>query len=216
VRPISRTGENRNKEEQDLENKTQKQDLLNETVEQDNPEINKSAKRIIKILGLPDTAISAATAAVELKVTGTKLSMDGIVQDIVTTANHAERRGIHKLEFLEDFLAQASARTIVENLDLPATNNLISTVTAAVKAEVTYLGFSVEKVAGLIRSAALEDRRRGITIDRFYFENVKWRNGNAGYKPSASQQRSERTKQNILDGIAAEIGRRNKSDRPEQ
>ncbi len=204
------------KEEQNLPNNTHEQDFLDKTFEKKESEITKSAQRILSILGLPQTALSAASAAVEVKVRGTKLSMDGVVQELVTAANHAERRGIERREFLDDFLSQTSARRILGNLDLPATNNLISTVTAAVKAETSYRGVPVEAAAGLITSAALEDRRKGITIDRFYFENVKWRNGNGGYKASAAQQRSERTKQNILDGIAAEIGRRNKSDRPEQ
>jgi hypothetical protein len=30
-------------------------------------------------------------------------------------------------------------------------------------------------VATLITSAALADRSKGLTVDRFYFENVKWR-----------------------------------------
>ena len=205
-----------NKEEQNLSNKTQEQNLPNKIFKEKKSEIDQAAQRIINILGLPAALLSAAGAAVALKVRGTKLSMDGVVQDLVTAANHAERRGVEKREFLEDFLAQTSAQRILANLDLPATNNLVSTVTAVVKAEATYRGFPVEAVAGLITSAALEDRRRGIAIDRFYFENVKWRNGNAGHKPSASQQRSERTKQNILDGFAAEISRRTKSDGHQQ
>ena len=204
------------KEEQDLPNKTQEQDLLNNIHEDDNYEIINPAQSIIKALKLPDSFMSAAIAAVEQRSKYTKQSMDGIVSDIVTEANLAERKGVERHEFLEEFLADKSARRILKHLSLPVTNNFVSNVTAAVKAEVAHTGSSIEKVETLIISAALEGRRRGITIDRFYFENVKWRNGNAGHKPSASQQRSERTKQNILDGIAAEIGRRNKSDRPEQ
>jgi hypothetical protein len=204
------------KEEQNSSNKTQEQDLLNNTSKENNVEIIKHAQSIIKALKLSDSFMSAAIAAIEQTKKYTKQSMDGIVNDIVTEANHAARKGIERHEFLEEFLAEKSARRMLRDLSLPVTNNFVSSVTAAVKAEVAYRGLSVGKVETLIRSAALEDTRRGITIDRFYFENVKWRNGNAGHKPSASQQRSERTKQNILDGIAAEIGRRNKSNRPEQ
>ena len=112
--------------------------------------------------------------------------MDGIVQDIATAANLAERRGIEKHEFLEDFLADKSARQIVKDLDLPATNNLISTVTASIKAEATYTRLPVEKVPALITNAAVEDRRRGIAIDRFYFEGVKWR---SNVRVSKAEQR---------------------------
>jgi len=130
--------------------------------------------------------MSAAIAAVEERTRRTKLSMDGIVQDIATAANLAERRGIEKHEFLEDFLADKSARQIVKDLDLPATNNLISTVTASIKAEATYTRLPVEKVPALITNAAVEDRRRGIAIDRFYFEGVKWR---SNVRVSKAEQR---------------------------
>jgi hypothetical protein len=161
------TGDTANKEEQNL---------FNKTYEQENFKIKQTAKRIIKILDLPDNLLSAAIAAVAVKVKQTRLSMDGIVQRITTDANLAERmNGVSHHKFLEDFLAQTCAQEILDSLSLPVTNSLISTVTAAVKAEVKHTGLSVEEAAGFITSAATEDRDKGISIDRFYFENVKWR-----------------------------------------
>jgi hypothetical protein len=174
------------KEEQDLLNKTNEQDLFNKINEPENFDVKNSAQRILNILKLPDTSMAAAAAAVEERARRTKLSMDGIVQDIVTAANQADRRGIEKHKFLEEFLAEKAAERIVEDLHLPATNNLITTVRAAVKAEVTYTGFPVEKVAPLIISAAVADMRRGLSIDRFYFESVKWR---SNAKVSKAEQR---------------------------
>jgi hypothetical protein len=168
------------KDEQDSLNKTQQQDLFNKTSEQHNREIKKSAQRIIDILGLTDMSIAAATAAVKTKVSQTKLSMDGVVQEIVTAANHAERRGIEKQEFLDDFLAQSSARQILVNLNLPVTNNFIVTLTAAVKAEAKRTQLSLVEVAEFITNAASKDDSRGVSIDRFYFENCKWRS-NVGF-----------------------------------
>lgn len=189
--PNSDTNDAPYKEEQNLLNKTQEQDLFNKISEKGEAELRNSAKRILAILGLPDSSMTAATVAVDGRRRQTKLSMDGIVQDIVTEANRAARRGIEKHEFLEEFLAEQSARRILKDLDLPVTNNLVSTVIASVKAEVTYSRSSVEKVAGLITSAAVEHRRTGMTIDRFYFENVKWRsNGRTG----KGQQQFERIK----------------------
>ena len=173
------------KEEQNLLNKTSDQDLSNQTSEN---EIKKSAQRILTILSLPDSLINAAVAAVEQRTKQTKLSFDGIVQDIVTAANIAERRGTTRLEFLEDFLADYSARQMLRNLDLPVTNSLISTVKASVKAEVTYAHLPMETVADLITSAALDDRRKGVPIDRFYFEGVKWRS-NSNVRVSKAEQR---------------------------
>jgi hypothetical protein len=191
VRRSSRISGNRNKEEQDFLNKTQEQDLFNKTFEQENAERKQSAKRIINILKLSDTFISAAMAAVDLKASRTKLSMDGIVQEIVTEANHSERRGISNENFLEDFLARASAQQILEDINLPVINNLIVTVGAAVKAEAKDTKLSLEQAATLITNAAIDDRRRGITIDIFYFQNAKWRShGRTG----KGQQQFERIK----------------------
>ena len=166
------------KEEQDLQNKTTEQELFNKTATEEKLEkceLKKAAERILSILRLSDSSMSAATATVENRRRQTQLSMDGIVQDVVTAANQAERRGVEKHEFLEDYLAEQSARQILKTLALPVTNNLVSTVKASVKAEAPYTRLSLEKVAGLITNAAIEDRRRGIAIDRFYFEGVKWR-----------------------------------------
>jgi SOS-response transcriptional repressor LexA len=162
------------KEEQDLSNKTQEQDSLNKTEQQENTEIKETAQRIMNILRLPDTLLSAAMAAV-VKMKQKKLSMDGIVQRIRTDANLAERMGVSNEKFLEDFLARTCAQEILDNLSLPITNSLTSTVTAAVKAEVKDTRLSVAEAAAHITSAAIGDRGRGVPIDRFYFENVKWR-----------------------------------------
>ncbi len=180
AQPLSRTDKKCNKEEQDSWNKTQEQDSFNKNFEQNNPELEETAQRIINILGLQDTFLHAAMAAVQVKAKQTKLSMDGIVQEIVTAANYAERRGIEKSDFLDNFLAHTLAKQVLSNLGLPVTNNLIATVTAAVKAEATYAGGrSVEQAAELITKSALDDSRRGAAIDRFYFENVKWRSHGA-------------------------------------
>jgi hypothetical protein len=203
----SDTGDCLYKEEQNLLNKTREQDLFNKIPEEENTEITQSAHRIISILKLPDSSISAASAAVEERRKQTNLSMEGIVREIVTEANHAERRGIERHEFLADFLADRSARRILKDLDLPVTNNLISTVKASVKAEGTYTRLSVEKVEALITSAALEYRRRGIAIDRFYFEGVKWR---SNVRVSKAEQRkldnlevNARVKQRLRERLGA-------------
>lgn len=176
VQPACRSQENANKEEQDSVNKTQEQYFLNKNWEDDETKIAETAQRILNVLGLPNSSFTAAIAAVRQKARSTKLSRDGVVQEIGTAANYAERRGVEKRDFLDDFLAQASAQTMLKDLGLPMTNSLVATVTAAIKAEVTYTGgLPVEEVAAFITTAALDDRRRSVVLDRFYFENVKWR-----------------------------------------
>jgi hypothetical protein len=215
-RPVSRTGETRNKEEQDLLNKTQEQDFSNKTLEWGAPEIHEAAQRVINILKLPNTSFNAALAAVELRARGTKSSMYEIVTEIWKKALQAEGRAGSRESYLRECLAETLAERILDEINLPATDNLISVVTKALKAEAKDKNVGLEETAALITTAAIDDRGRGLEISRFYFENCKWRNRNAGYKPSASQQRSQRTKQNILDGFAAEISRRSKSDGHQQ
>jgi len=178
----------------DLDSKNQKQNLTNSNTreeppmsvegeqrlsgkpaEQDNPDIEEAARRILNILRLPDTLLNSATAAVEMELKRTSLSMDGIVQRITTEANHARRIGVSREEFLTDFLAQASAKRILDVLNLPINNNFVLRLTAVVKAEAKDTGLPLEEVASRITRAASEDRRRGIKIDIFYFEDVKWR-----------------------------------------
>jgi hypothetical protein len=175
AQPVNRIGENRNKEEQDLLNKTQEQDSFNKTFKNNKPELREAAQRIISILTLPDTSLANAVAAVELQTRGTKLSLDGVVQYICTEANHAERRGVSRDNFLADFLARKSAERILDMINLPPTNNVVTTVMAALKAEARDKQLGLEETAALITAAAIDDRRRGIEINRFYFENCKWR-----------------------------------------
>jgi hypothetical protein len=166
----------------------EEQNLLNKTEEQENPELKKAALLIVNALRLPHSLIAAAIAAVKVQQRLTNFSMDGIVNEIATAARNAGRRGVEADKFLEGFLAQTSAEQIVRELHLPATSSLISTVAAAIKAEVTYTGLSVEEVAVLITNSALEEMRRGTAIDRFYFEGVKWRNRNGNGKHKQGSQ----------------------------
>lgn len=175
ARQFSGTSATCNKEEQDLSNKTQEQDFFNKTFENGNSEVRTTAQRVLEILGVPNTMINAAVAAVELKTGGTDLSMDGVVQEICTEANHAYRRRVSHADFLADFLAHTLAQRILYEINLPPTSNHTTTVKAALKAEAKDRELGLEETANLITNAAIGDRRKGMLIDRFYFENCKWR-----------------------------------------
>jgi len=213
---ISDTSDTVYKEEQNLLNKTQEQDFLNKAFETSPYEIQEGAKRLIAIFGLQNTLIHAVMAAVELEFRKTGSSIDEVVQEIWKKVTRADRRGISREKFFDDYLTEVLAEHLLDGINLPLINNLILTVMATLKAEAKDTGLGLEQAAAKIATAATQDRRKGIPIDRFYFENMKWRNGNAGHRPSASQQRSERTKQNILDGLTAEISRRNQPHGAEQ
>jgi len=163
------------------------EDLTEKTVEQQRAEITDGAQRILRVLGLSHVHLNAAMAAVEVEVKRTKLSMDGIVQRITTEANHSERLGASREEFLEDFLAQASARRVLGILNLPITSNFVFRVAAVLKAEARDAGLPIEEAANRITQAASEDRRRGAKVDIFYFEDVKWRS-NGGVSKAEQRQ----------------------------
>jgi urease gamma subunit len=175
ARPTSRTGANRNKEEQDPLNKTQEQEFKNKSLEWGAPEIHEAAQRILNILKLSDSSLNAAMAAVELKARGTKLSPDDIVTDIWNKARQAERRSGSCESYLKDCLAETLAERILDEINLPPTSNVIAIVAAAIKAEAKDRKLDLEETAALITTSAIEDRRRGTEINRFYFENCKWR-----------------------------------------
>jgi hypothetical protein len=202
----------RYKEEQELLNETQEQELFNKdsikpscAESGSESEVEKGARSILKGLGLTDASFSAAVAAVESQMKLTTQSMHGTVNDIVTAANDAKRRlGIERQDFLEDFLARKSARTILASLDLPITNNLIYTVAAALKAEVSRAGLSIEKAADFIITSAMTDEGKGIPIDRFYFENTKWRVSNGGRNKAEQQfDRINRAREKAIENIRA-------------
>lgn len=175
ARPASRTGANRNKEEQDSLNKTQEQDFENKTLEWGNPEIHQAAQRILNILKLPDSFLNAAMAAVELKARGTKLSMYDVVTGIWNKALQAERKTGSRESYLMDCLSETLAEQLLDKINLPQTNSVVVTVAAALRADAKDRKLGLEETAMLITTAAIEDRHRGIEINRFYFENCKWR-----------------------------------------
>jgi hypothetical protein len=195
------------KEEQDLLNKTQKQDLFNKTLENDTPTIDEAAQRIINILKLPDRFLNSARAAVELRARGTKLSMDEIVVEIWPKALQAERKTGSRESYLEDCLAEILAERILDEINLPPTNNLVGIVTAALKAEGKDRRLGLEETAAEITTSAISDRHKGVEINRFYFENCKWRS-NAGVSKAERRKLDNlevnaRVKQRIRERLGA-------------
>jgi hypothetical protein len=159
---------------------------------QKNVDVQEGATRILRILDLPEVHLRAAMAAVEGELKRTRLSMDGIVQRITTEANHAARIGTSQGEFLQEYLAQASARRLLEVLNLPVTNNFVYRISAVLKAEARDTGLPIEDTAHRITQLASEDRQRGEKVDIFYFEDVRWRS-------SARVDKAERRKLDNLE-----------------
>jgi len=138
-------------------------------------EIEQGARRILEVLKLPESSLSAAIAAVDVEAQRTRLSMDGIVQQLATEANRAMRRRVEPEEFIVDFLAQSCARRLLGILNLPSRENHVSRVAEVLKLEVRDTGCGLEETAKRLTEAASEARQRGESVNIFYFEDMKWR-----------------------------------------
>jgi hypothetical protein len=107
------------------------------------------------------------------------------------------------------------ARRLMEILSLPQTPGFLRTVEASIVAEAGYSDVSPADAAQQISSHAMEFRRTGGNLDKFYFEDTKWRNSN-GNGNSKAAARSDRSKQNIFEGISADARRGVASDGTER
>lgn len=91
----------------------------------------------------------------------------------------------------------------------------IPQIAISIAAEAKYRGIEIEEAAKFIAECATRDQKNGIVLTRFYFRDLKWRS-NGGSKPSASSERSDRIKRNILDGFAANARPPDQPDGPER
>jgi DNA-binding MarR family transcriptional regulator len=115
--------------------------------------------------------------------------------DTSVTPYKEEQNLSNKTYEQEPHSPRKSAERIIAMLGLPVTLSNLNMVEAAVVAEVNYTGISVQEAAKLITNAAIEDRNRGITINKFYFEDVKWR------QEKRSNVRASKAEQRKLDNL---------------
>lgn len=184
-----RIGENHNKEEQDSLNKTQELDFLNKNSEQGNPEVREAVQRILN--RFPDTPVDAAFMAAEIECRGSELSAQGVADKIWKGVTQADRAHVPRKRFWDEYLSRWLGEWILGKVNLPTTHNLIDTVANALRAEAKDRELGLKETSQFIVSAAANDRNRGATIDRFYFENCKWR----------SNARASKAEQRKLDNL---------------
>jgi hypothetical protein len=171
-------------------------------------DIEEGAQRILAILGLPASSLRAGVAAVEAEARRTRLSMDGIVQHLATEAHRLERfEKTLPEEFLDNFLAQSSARLVLEIVNLPTGKSHISRIAAVLKAESKDTGLDLQDTANRITRFATEGRLKGERIDIFYFEDMRWR---SNVRLNKAEQRkldnlevNARVKQKIRERLGA-------------
>ena len=94
---------------------------------------------------------------------------------------------------------QKSARQMIAMLGLPVTDSNRRMIEAALIAETDYTGQSLPEAAELIAKAAISDRDRGIPINKFYFEDAKWRHSRASGGHNGRLSRAEQRKLDNLE-----------------
>lgn len=210
VQHSRRSSENRNKEEQDLENKTTEQDVRgNKSVRHPSPQITESAERITDRFGLPTQLVATVVTAIEYQMEHGGLSVNAATARLGTAMNLAVRKRESPMaQFLADYPARVLAEKTIDRLDLTETVSLVSVVTASIKAEARYTGLSLEDTAMGIMRAAMEDRQAGIPVNKFYFEDTKFRrSANAGRNKGEQRlDRINRAREKAIENIKLRSG----------
>jgi hypothetical protein len=80
------------------------------------------------------------------------------------------------------------ARKMVEILAMPETTANLRAIEAAITAESSFTGMSLEDTSQALATAAMNARRQGVELNKFWFEDTKWRNGNGKRASSKAQQ----------------------------
>jgi DNA-binding Lrp family transcriptional regulator len=168
-------------------------------------------------LHIGDIHVASATST-SSQTTSTSRRATAMSQaDDTHDAPNKEEQNLVNNTLEQDQSGPPTSRTLAEKvvalLSIPATDNNLKMVQAALEAEKSYTGQPLEEVAALITQTAIEDRKRGISINKFYFEDTKWRQdrkAGARYGINKAEQRkldnleaNARIKQRLRDRLQA-------------
>jgi hypothetical protein len=107
-----------------------------------------------------------------------------------------------------------AAQLLIEMCGLPD-EGIAPYIVSAIIAEARFAGLAIEDAAKVIADCVRRDQRAGVAISRFYFRDAKWRS-NGGRPTSASSERSQRSKRNILNGLLSNARPPDAPDGPER
>lgn len=127
-------------------------------------------------------------------------------QNLFTKTQEQDSRGNNTLEPSpsETILArtQKGVLRIVQLLGMPETQANLRIVEAAIKAEIQYAGRSPDDAVSVIAGAAINDRDKGVPINKFWFEDAKWRTPNGGRNKAEQQfDRINRARERAIENI---------------
>jgi hypothetical protein len=91
------------------------------------------------------------------------------------------------------------AKEFCQDGGIPQTSANLAAVAAAITAESTFVGLPLPKAAQELAAHVARDRDGGVSINRFYFEDTKWRNSSTG--GSKAIERSNRLKATLTDTL---------------
>jgi hypothetical protein len=89
---------------------------------------------------------------------------------------------------------------------------LIAKIAIGIVAEAKFQGIGMEDAAKYIAETAVRQQKSGVTLNGFYWRDLKWRTHGGGQQASAAQERSERIDQAIINSFARRIGPPNETD----
>ena len=115
-----------------------------------------------------------------------------------------------------DQVVCSMADALAAEICVPRTSANLKSMAAAITAESHYVGVSPEQAAAAIADHVRRDRDQGIAIDRFYFEDTKWRSDGRKTKASPSALRTANIKANVAEGIRRAHGLRDSADSRER
>jgi hypothetical protein len=95
-----------------------------------------------------------------------------------------------------------AAKRVMDMCGLPDIGTTASNVGASILAESRRQSVEIEAAAKYLADCILRDQRNRTSINHFYFQHTKWRDGNAGQQQTAAQGRAERSKRSIFEALA--------------
>jgi hypothetical protein len=104
------------------------------------------------------------------------------------------------------------AHKMIQVLSIPSTQANMRAIEAALTAECQFTGTSLEDCAQAISDHAMRARAQGSAIDKFYFEDTKWRSNGSRKQTSAAVERVNRNRGNLLEAVRSHVADRTGPD----
>jgi hypothetical protein len=89
---------------------------------------------------------------------------------------------------------------------------LIAKIAIGVVAEAKFQGIEIEAAAKYVAESAVRDQKNGVTLNAFYWRDLKWRANGGRKQLSPAQERSHQVRRDIVDAFTADARDPTRSD----